>query len=127
MTAEQTTIIADILGQPADIIAALPEEIKSEMDFIAENSAPETQEERLEVYLALEELWQKAITAQVIDDISDKFNVGREVLDAFDNYEKKNIVDMYLLGADDAELIEMILSADKEQSEKEFQRIMNDG
>ncbi len=127
MTAEQTIIIADILGLTADSIAALPEDTKAEMDFIADNSVPETQEERLEVYRLLEELWQKAIAEQVIDEISEKYNIGRDLLYAFDSDTRKDISDMYLLGTDEDELLEMILSADRKQSEKEFQRILSDG
>ena len=61
MTTEQTVIIADILGLTADGIAALPEDIKAEMNLIAENSAPETSEDRLKTYLALEDCWRRAV------------------------------------------------------------------
>ena len=127
MTAEQTKIIADILGLNAENIEALPEDIKAEMDFIAENSAPETQEERLDVYYSLEELWQKAVNAQAIEEISAKFSIGHEILDSLDSDQLKYITDLYLSGADDDEVYSAVISVDKEQSEKEFQRVMSDG
>lgn len=127
MTAEQVEIIADILGLESENISALPEDIKAEMDFIAENSAPETQEERLEVYRALEDCWRKAMTIQAIDEISAKLNIGREILDSLDTDTQKNITDIYLSGADDDEVYGAVISADISQSEKEFQRITGDG
>ncbi len=77
MTAEQTSMIAEILSLSAENISALPEDIKSEMDFIAENSSLKTSEERLEVYRAFEDCWRKAMTIQAIDEISAKLNIGR--------------------------------------------------
>ena len=68
MTAEQTKIIADILGLTADGIAALPKDIKAEMDFIAENSSPETSEERLKTYLALEDCWRRAVEKEQAEE-----------------------------------------------------------
>ena len=127
MTAEQAKVIADILGLEAENISALPEDIKAEMDFMAENSSPETQEERLDVYYSLEKLWQKAINAQAVEEISVKFSIGHEILDSLDSDSLKYITDLYLSGADDDEVYSAVISADKEQSEKEFQRVMNDG
>ena len=68
MTTEQTVIIADILGLTVDGIVALPEDIKMEMDFIAENSAPETSEERLKTYLALEDCWRTAVEKEQAEE-----------------------------------------------------------
>ena len=127
MTAEQAKIIADILGLESENIESLPDYIKAEMDFIADNSAPETQEERLDVYYSLEELWQKAVTAQAVEEISAKFSIGHEILNSLDSDSLKYITDLYLSGADDDEVYSAVISADKEQSEKEFQRVMNDG
>ena len=127
MTAEQTVIIADILGLESENISALPDDIKAEMDFIAENSAPETQEERLEVYFSLEKLWQKAVTAQALKELSAKLNIEDKILVSLDPETLKYITDLFLSGADDDEVYGAVISADKEESEKEFQRIMSDG
>ena len=127
MTAEQAKIIADILGLESENIESLPDDIKAEMDFMAENSSPETQEERLDVYYSLEKLWQKAINAQAVEEISVKFSIGHEILDSLDSDSLKYITDLYLSGADDDEVYSAVISADKEQSEREFQRVMNDG
>ena len=127
MTAEQAKIIADILGLESENIESLPDDIKAEMDFIADNSAPETKEERLDVYYSLEELWQKAINAQAVEDISVKFSIGHEILDSLDSDQLKYITDLYLSGAEDDEINGAVISADKEQSEEEFQRIMGNG
>ena len=127
MTAEQAKIIADILGLESENIESLPDDIKAEMDFMAESSSPETQEERLDVYYSLEKLWQKAINAQAVEEISVKFSIGHEILDSLDSDSLKYITDLYLSGADDDEVYSAVISADKEQSEREFQRVMNDG
>ena len=127
MTTEQTVIIADILGLESENISALPENIKAEMDFIAENAAPETQEERLEVYFSLEKLWQKAVTAQAVKELSAKLNIEDKILVSLVPETLNYITDLYLSGADDDEVYGAVISADKEESEKEFQRIMSDG
>ena len=127
MTTEQTVIIADILGLESENISALPEDIKAEMDFIAENAAPETQEERLEVYFSLEKLWQKAVTAQAVKELSAKLNIEDKILVSLVPETLNYITDLYLSGADDDEVYGAVISADKEESEKEFQRIMSDG
>ena len=127
MTAEQAKIIADILGLESENIESLPDDIKAEMDFMAENSSPETQEERLDVYYSLEKLWQKAINAQAIEDMSEKLNIEHEILDSLDSDSLKYITDLYLSGADDDEVYSAVISADKEQSEKEFQRVISNG
>lgn len=127
MTAEQINVIADILGLSAESVAALPEDIKSEMDLIAENSVPETSEERLEVYRALEECWRKALISQAIRDISNNSDIMGDILESIDEQSRNDIAELFLSGAEESEVYAVIISADKAQSETEFQRVMGDG
>ena len=96
-TNEYIKQIAEILEAGEESIEYLPEEIKDSMQAVFETLPAETDEQKAEIYDALDELWQKGIVITELKEISLSTGISFTTLENLDYETQKELVYEFMM------------------------------
>lgn len=103
MEQENIKLIADILGEKQENIAAFPKEITDGMQAVIDTYDIQDEEDMKELYKALEEKWEKGKVISGLKEISEHTSISYELLRSLKYEHQKTIVFTYF--ADSFDLV----------------------
>lgn len=89
--------ISEILEVSAESIEALPEKTKENMQAVFETLPAENEENKNEIYSALDELWQKGTVLSTLEEIAHNTGLSPVTLENLDDETQKELVYEFLM------------------------------
>lgn len=103
--------IEKVLGIEPESIAEMPEEIRAKMKTVLETIVVRTDEDRKELYDALDLLWQKGSVLATLNDVSKATGIPHATLSNLDFETQQVIVFEYLSDSGDIKNIYMFTNS----------------
>lgn len=101
MNAETTEKIAQILGVSEDSVTALPDDFKNAMVSAVNLNNTDSEENAVELYEALNDLWTKGMIELSLREIADHTGIDLNALHSLDDGAKHTIVYEYAMDSND--------------------------
>ncbi|MBR1384600.1 MAG: hypothetical protein IJ555_12450 [Ruminococcus sp.] len=103
--------VEKVLGAEPESIAEMPEEIRAKMKTVLETIVVRTDEDRKELYNALDLLWQKGSVLATLNDVSKATGIPYATLSNLDFDTQQVIVFEYLADSGDIKKIYMFTNS----------------